>query len=131
MTNDSKDFLIQKLNQNPLDSKKFISGVLTLACIMLVWLGTTACILFKTDTAPQSVSLATMVVPFLAAIGTALLTGQAIFEYKAMTSLQKADDNDKEEKIARLNGDNHETVTLPSNPLKPFSKPANADQAYD
>jgi len=134
--NDTQSFLAEKMNQHPLDSKKFISAGIGLMAVMIVWLGTIVCMFVKTDTASHFVSLATIVVSFIGAITTTILTGQAVFEYKAMATIQTVDTNTKQETISKNNITNttncdESIIEDDGSKLKPFSQPATHEKGFD
>jgi hypothetical protein len=136
---DPKQFLSEKLNQEPNESKKYIYARVGLGCLLIVWLGTLICMFIKTDIASHFVSLATMVVSGILAITTTLLTGQAVFEYKAMSTMATVDTNDKEEK--KIEVDKNENVNYNAHiikegddgapELKPFGQHAVHPDGYD
>lgn len=93
-----KQQILDKTEKKPLDSKKMLIGLYGTGSVLVVWFGTLLCMFIKTDAAAQFVSLATIVVSFIGAIATALITGQSAMEWKSMATVATVDTNDKEEK---------------------------------
>jgi hypothetical protein len=92
--------ITKKLEQGPTESKKalyaFVGG-LTVAVILVVSL---ASIHLHPDIAKEIVELVNTAVLFYAAVVTMLITGQAAFDWKAISALQHIDeDSNSREKI--------------------------------
>lgn len=95
---DLKQQILNKTEKPILDSKKMIVGLFGGVAVLLVWLGTIIVMFLKTEAAAQFVSLATIVISFVGAIVTTLLTGIAAMDWKSMSTVATVDTNDKEEK---------------------------------
>ena len=93
-----KQQILDKTEKKPLDSKKMLIGLYGTGAVLIVWFGTLVCMFIKATDAAQFVSLATIVVSFIGAIATALITGQSAMEWKSMATVATVDTNDKEEK---------------------------------
>ncbi len=137
---DPKQFIQNNLDKKPLDSKKFISAACGAVLVMIVWLGTVVFMCVKPESSSQFVSLATIVISFIGAITTSILTGQAVMEFKSMAAIQTIDTNDKEEKkivsdqninknISYSENIKEEGVNGPS--FRPYDIDAREDEDYD
>lgn len=100
---DPKQDILDKMEKKPIDSKKMLSGMFGVGAVLIVWLGTLICMFIKTDSAAQFVSLATIVVSFVGAVTTALITGQSAMEWKSMSTIAQVDTNDKDENTSNQN----------------------------
>lgn len=112
--------LTETFNKGPLESKKWIGMALGVLCVMTVWIGTLACMFIKTSIASEFVSLATIVISFLGAIVTTLITGQAAMEWKSASSLSQMNTNNIT--TTRVQKD---IVEDDGKTLKPFGAQAN------
>lgn len=140
---DPKQFLQDKLDKKPLDSKKMISALFGVSAVLIVWFGTLICMFVKIDSAAQFVSLATIVVSFIGAVTTALITGQSAMEWKSMSTIAQVDTNDKEEKQIEVNKKEESTQNINYNAniieegadnaplLRPFGQMAYEEGGYD
>jgi hypothetical protein len=88
----------RKLQQKPLESKKAIYALLAGFCVLVVFAVSAVLILTHAEQAKEIVELANLVVLFFGAVVTTLITGQAAFDFKAMSVLQHLD-ADQSEKI--------------------------------
>lgn len=107
---DPKDFIHCELSKKASENKKFVYALLGIIPVLVVWAGTLVCMFCKTEAAAQFVSLATIVVSFVGAITTTLLTGEAVFSYKSMSTVAQVDTNDKEERIANINSTSNQNI---------------------
>jgi heme/copper-type cytochrome/quinol oxidase subunit 2 len=86
----------QKLEQKPLDSKKAVYALIATLCVLVVFGISAALILFHAEAAKEIVELANLVVIFLGAIASIILTGQSCVDWKAMSVLQHMDKDETE-----------------------------------
>lgn len=86
----------QKLEQKPLDSKKAVYALVATLCVLMVFGVSAALILCHAEAAKEIVELANLVVIFLGAIASIILTGQSCVDWKAMNVLQHMDKDESE-----------------------------------
>jgi hypothetical protein len=82
-----QDVLRGTFTKKPTESKKWVGMALGVICVLFVWATTVVCMFIKTPIANEFVSIATIVISFIGAMVTTLITGQAAMEWKAASSL--------------------------------------------
>lgn len=83
----------EKLEAKPLESKKAVYAFLAGGSVLLVFGIATALLAFHAEAAKEIVELANTGVMALMAITMTLITGQAAFDWKAMSTLQHVDED--------------------------------------
>ena len=85
----------KKLAQRPLDSKKAIYAFIAASSVLVVFGVSAFLILSHSEQAKEIVELANLVVLFFGALVTTLITGTAAMDWKAMSTLQHLDVDQK------------------------------------
>lgn len=118
------DIVSRALTTKPLESKKWIAMIVGVSCVIFVWACSVICMLIKSSIASEFVSIATIVISFIGAMVTLLITGQAAMEWKATSALSEMNNNTNSNTLSNTLATNT-TVTRTENPdPKPFSQPA-------
>jgi peptidoglycan/LPS O-acetylase OafA/YrhL len=87
MASPRHDIIAGQLTQKPLDSKKAIYALVASGCVLLIFAVSSFLISSKTEASHDIVQLASLAVMFFVAVTTTLITGQAAFDWKAMSTL--------------------------------------------
>jgi hypothetical protein len=85
--------LKEKLEQKPLESKKAIYALFAGVCVLLTFAVSAFLIEIHSEAAKEIVELANMEVMAIMAIAMTAITGQAAFDWKAVSALQHVDED--------------------------------------
>lgn len=85
----SVEALTGTFNKTPLESKKWVAMIIGVSIVVLIWLTTVMIMAFKPSIAAHLVSIGTIVISFVGAMVTTLITGQAAMEWKSATAISE------------------------------------------
>ena len=89
----SQSLIAKKLTQGPAESKKAIYALVGGLTVLLILISSLTAIHLHPEIAKEIVELVNTAILFYAAVITMLITGQAAFDWKAVTALQHLDEN--------------------------------------
>ena len=95
----------KKLDQKASDSKKALYASLAGICILVVFGVSSYLILAHSEVAKDIVELANLVVMAFMALAVTIITGQAAFDWKAVSALQRIsmDEQERKEQVIESN----------------------------
>lgn len=95
----------KKLDQKASDSKKALYASLAGICILVVFSVSSYLILAHSEVAKDIVELANLVVMAFMALAVTIITGQAAFDWKAVSALQRIsmDEQERKEQVIESN----------------------------
>jgi len=85
----------EKLEQKPLGSKKALYAACASIAVLVVFIGSALLILSHAEVAREIVELATTSIMAFMALAVTIITGQAAFDWKAVSALQHISDDQK------------------------------------
>jgi hypothetical protein len=88
----SQSLIAKKLTQGPAESKKAVYAFIGGLTVLLILISSLAAIHLHPEIAKEIVELVNTAILFYAAVITMLITGQAAFDWKAVTALQHLDE---------------------------------------
>lgn len=88
----SQSLIAKKLTQGPAESKKAIYALVGGLTVLVILVASLTAIHLHPEIAKEIVELVNTAILFYAAVITMLITGQAAFDWKAVTALQHLDE---------------------------------------
>jgi heme/copper-type cytochrome/quinol oxidase subunit 2 len=95
MGNSRSSVIKEKLEQPATGSKKALYAACASIAVLVVFIGSALLILSHAEVAKDIVELATTSIMAFMALAVTIITGQAAFDWKAISALQHIDDDQK------------------------------------
>jgi hypothetical protein len=119
----SQSLIAKKLTQGPAESKKAIYAMVGGLTVLFILISSLMAIHLHPEIAKEIVELVNTAILFYAAVITMLITGQAAFDWKAVTALQHLDETQSvqsthDQSVAVESNQPIQNLNLSSNPVQ-------------